>query len=85
MRLRKETKHRRDGNQETIWEVLAQVSRRWGVWTQKLLGKSMEQGMVTNGTCWWSQTEGLATVVQVPDLRHLSKLKGGPAYPRGQS
>lgn len=37
---------------------------------------------VGRGQAGLTQTEGLATVVQEPDLRRLSKLRLGGAYPR---
>lgn len=51
----------------------------------KLPGESVQQGVVTNGEYWGFQTGQPATVVQGPDPRLLSKLKGGLAYPSGQS
>lgn len=51
----------------------------------KLFGQSIDQDMVTNEMYWWFQTEGLATVVQVSDLKHLSKLRHGPDYLRVSS
>lgn len=48
----------------------------------KSLGQSIDQDVVTNEMYWCFQTEGLATVVQVSDLRHLNKLEQGAAYLR---
>lgn len=40
---RKETKHKGGGDQKTSWEVLAQGSGGWGVWTPHSLGSQLSK------------------------------------------